>query len=155
MHDDIMYNVSPQFLSQLGFKEYFSARADVYDISNEIQPPPNSKDIFMGCGHIDNALLKMGIIVKTEELFDQQSYPHKEVTEGKKVKNFHTYYDNAFHEPIGFSGTPLVYLDSADTYDSYDTTKLSANTVTGSSSLFYTFISTINHRSQRQTGVPQ
>ena len=121
-----MYDVSPEFLTQLGFNEYFSALAGEGPIS--IQPPPNSKDIFMGCGHIDNSLLKMGIIVKTDELFDQQSFPHGEDTEAKKVKNFHTYYDNGAADPIGFSGTPLINLNNADVYDYDDTTKLTVHT---------------------------
>ena len=135
-----MYDVSPEFLTQLGFNEYFSALAEWEGpISNGIQPPPNSKDIFMGCGHIYDSHLKMGIIVKPEELFDQQSYPHNADTEAKKVKNFYTYYDNGAYEPIGFSGTPVIHLYHADTYDDYDTTKMSAHT-TGFSSSFYILI---------------
>ena len=126
-----MYNVSTEFLHELGFKEYFSELAEVVGINKAIQPPENSIDIFMGCGHIENKMLEMGIIVKTNELFDQQSYPHGIEARAKDIKNFYTYYDNGICEPIGFSGNPFIWLNDADVCDTSDPTRLTAHTMPG------------------------
>ena len=92
-----------------------------------MQPPPNAKEILLGCGRIEDDFLHMAVVTNVQDLFDQHDYGYK-VTEAKPVKNFHVYYSTTIHEPIGFSKGALIELYQSDIYDMDDTTKLSSFT---------------------------
>ena len=70
-----------------------------------MKPPANAKAIFMGCGPVDSAVLKMGVFGFPEELFDQRWYPDCEEEIKRKAKSvrLYAYYSTDGSEPIGFS----------------------------------------------------
>ena len=96
-------------------------------IQSGIQPPKNAREIFMGCGNKESNVIKMGIIVEPEDLFDQRAYPSNQEVKAKKVKEFYTYYTSGKTNIIGFSGSPNININSYDQYNQADTTKLSAD----------------------------
>ena len=135
--EDINYNVKVETLKRHKFVRYLRAVSGFQgSIKEEIQPPKDAKEIFMGGGIIGSDVVKMGVFGTIEELFDQREYPHNEVTFAKSVRKYYSYYSSGTHEPIGFSKQPIIRLHHADVSYLYDENKLSAHTTSDYFSLW-------------------
>ena len=136
--DNILQNVSRDYLISIGSSEYFRSLADNGPISSRMLPPEHAKEVFMECGNIEKNSYQIGIIVKKGDLFVKDHYTH-EITEisyngyyttnARSTNKFYTYYSDGTHNPIGFS--PDRSIDLSDNYDKYnydDGLRLSAYT---------------------------
>ena len=99
-------------------------------LKHGMQPPPNTKEVFMGCGAVGSNVLRMGVFGTPEELFDHRFYPQCLESNAKAVRNYHAYYATESSEGIGFSKGSTVNLCSADIYDYDDESKMSGHTST-------------------------
>ena len=109
--EDINYNVKLETLKSHKFVEYFSENASFTgSIKDDMQPPKEAKEIFMGGGLIGSDVVKMGVFGTIQELFDQRVYPHRQDTEAKRVRKYYSYYDSGNLQPIGFSKIPTIRL---------------------------------------------
>ena len=135
--EDINYNVKVETLTSHNFVKYLSAKAkfDGY-IKDDIQPPKDAKEIFMGGGIIGSDVVKMGVFGTIEELFDQREYPHNEIIAAKRVRKYYSYYDSGTGQPIGFSKTPSILLTPVDLSEMHNQTKLSAFTTDASRTIW-------------------
>jgi len=132
--DDILHNVNKTYLDQEGFQKYFSALAsDPVAIKDHMFPPEDAQLVFMGCGEKSSFKIKLGIIATPDDIFTQASYNNYEYDKAKPVKNYFTYYDNGHKdEAIGFSLNEKIHLQSCDTHDYGDETKMCAHTTISS-----------------------
>ena len=115
---DVLYDVAEKDLTDLGFRQYFNKPASVGNIKNDIQPPSNSRYLFVGCGKISSTTFDLGIIISPNELFVQQQYTYCDNDHARNTaKRFFTYYDTDHNEPIGFAMSKDIRLCSPDCYD--------------------------------------
>jgi hypothetical protein len=134
--DDINYDVLPSTLRSLGFKEYFSTLAISGIIKDDMKPPLEAVEVFMGCGKVNSNVLQIGAVATPAELFDQRDYPYGVERDAKAVRSYYAYYNTDTFEVIGFSKPPTIKLASVDVYDYSDESKLSAVTTYNSYNLW-------------------
>ena len=80
-------------MEELGFVKYFDELASKGKIKADIQPPINASEIFMGCGHINNTKLDVGIVANPTDMFYRSDNGHGQVFDAKPVKEFYANYD--------------------------------------------------------------
>ena len=125
--DDINYNVNVETLKRHKFVEYFYAAGSFSgSIKDDIWPPRDAKEIFMGGGISGSNVVKMGVFGTTDELFDRRQYPRNRDTYAKRVRKYYSYYDSGHCKPFGFSKTSTIRLHNVDVSDLENKTKLSA-----------------------------
>lgn len=68
--DDVLFDVTPEYLVKNGFREYFSSsvKANVY-LQDFMYPPANAELVFMGCGKNYSESHDVGVIATPDELF--------------------------------------------------------------------------------------
>jgi len=118
LQQDIHYNLPIADLIKLGFKVYYDKPPTHGQIKSEIQPPADTKLVFMGCGRISSDMLDVGIIVEPSVLFNQKSYRHHVHLKADDIgRNYHTYYSSGDLEPLGFSESNNIRFGNPDNYD--------------------------------------
>lgn len=74
--DTILFNISPDYLNNIGFTQYYVVDANT-TISGTEGPPNNATVFFIGCGRKDSKLIKMGTIVTPLVTAFTQENQHK------------------------------------------------------------------------------
>merc|ERR1712130_416193 len=84
--------------------------------------PPSSRTthVLFGAGLKGETTLKLAVMGKKEDIFDQKDYPCGEVRKAKKVRNFYVYYRTNYTEAIGFSRDENIRFHHKDGMESYD-----------------------------------
>ena len=146
---DILRDVSIEYLTtDIGGEIYVDVGGKETDIKSMLTPPSSATHVLFGAGLKNETTLKLAVVARKEEIFDQKDYGDRQTGEhkGKKVRNFYTYYNTRNREAIGFSRNENIRLGYWDFYDSnnnpdaaaelLDDHRLSILTTTGRLSCF-------------------
>lgn len=112
---EILRDISLEYLTgEIGGTVYVDVGAEVPRIKSMLTPPSSATHVLFGAGLKGETTLKLAVVAKKEEIFDQKNY---KAGKAKKVQNFYTYATKDL-EAIGFSADENVYLNTWDFYDS-------------------------------------
>ena len=130
-----MTDITPKYLDDFGFEEYYSATTkDSITLEDHMYPPERAQYVFMGCGNSEN--FRIGIIATPEEIFGKEKYTYAVVQNAKSLKNFYKYHSNELAETtavIGFSSDIKIELRQCDQYDVNDKLRMCSHTTNGPS----------------------
>jgi len=102
---DILRDVSLKYLTtEMGGKIYVDVGGDVGMTGSMLTPPSSATHVLFGAGLKGKNTLKLAVVVKKEDIFDQTDFPPMRLFEdfkAKKVRNFYVYYSTRF-QMIGF-----------------------------------------------------
>ena len=115
--DEIVYNLSTNWLDTNGFQRYLKVNGENTIIKDIMAPPVGTQQVFIGCGRDVDTIIQLGAGMAPDQLFNLKQYPQQQATSAEPVKSFYAYYSKSPFMPLGFTNKKDVYFYHWDRYD--------------------------------------